>query len=404
MRMMRSSLAASALLAAVAAFSPGTLRAQVHAEGGDFAYPGRPEYTVPIPTGNPSQDGFYFGLEYLFYDQSWTLGDQNIAFRGLVDSSGLLTGQPGTFIGSREVALSTSQLKGTSLQPGWRATLGYKFSNGVAAYINFMQTIDQTFSGGASLATNGFANQIDLANSYLFSPVFNFTPDYAGPLVKTGFDVTAPNAGGNFYGIWNGATIMSLAFTQRFTAGEIGARVPMLQTDYSRVYGLGGARYAWFYNKLEWRTVATDVVGRAFPSDTAEYTNYLSQRMYGPFAGCGHEVYMGKRFAVSLDVTGALLMSIVKERAYYELGDKTTKIKNSANEFDLVPNANVDINFMWYPIEGVQMKIGYTFQGYFNTRNMEQPVAFNYGQLRPDYGNQAFRYVQGLNIGFGLFF
>jgi hypothetical protein len=126
--------------------------------------------------------------------------------------------------------------------------------------------------------------------------------------------------------------------------------------------------------------------------------------MYGPFAGCGHEVYMGKRFALSLDLTASLLMNIEKERAYYELGDKTTRNKRSVNDFDAVPNGNCDLNLMWYPIEGVQMRIGYTFQGYLNTKYMEQPVAFNYGALDPAYGNLGFRYVQGLNFGLGLFF
>lgn len=407
---MRTSSTVGLLLAAVAAIvSPTGASGQTYAEGGDFQMPGRPEIIAPIPTGNPSGNGFFASAEFLYYSQTFALGSQVVAQRGLVDSSGLLTGTPGTFIGSGETALTTDQFGRRSAQPGWRIQLGYKFDNGVAVYASFSQTVDQSYSAGASLATFRFANQSDLANSYLFSPVFNFPPDYAGPLVKTGFDLFAPgqggapNAGGNFYGIWNGASVMTLKFQQRFTTGELGARVPLLQTDYSRVYGLGGARYAWFFEKLEWRTVSMDVVGRAFPSDTATYTNILSQRMYGPFVGCGHEVYLGKRFALTADVTGALLMSVIKERNYYELGDSTTKAKRSLNDFDIVPNGNIDVNLCWYPIEGVQMRVGYTFQMYFNTKNMEEPIAFNYGALDPPYGN-IFRYVQGLNVGLGLFF
>lgn len=400
---MRSSFV-GVLLAAVAATSPGTAYGQPDQDQGGFAYPGRPEVTVPIPTGNPSENGFWWATEFLLYQQSWTLGNQVIAQRGLVDSAGVLTGAPGTFIGSGEPALTSGQFGRRSLQPGYRVSIGYKFDSGVSVHLRWAQTVDQTYSAGASLATFRFANQADLANSYLFSPVFNFPPDYAGPLVKTGFDNTGPNGGLNFYGIWNGASVMSLRYSQRFTDADAGARVPLLMTDYSRVYGLGGARFAWFFEKFEWRTVAVDIVGRAFPSDTAEYTNIQSQRMYGPYVGCGHEIYVCNSFAVSLDVTTALLMSIVKQRAYYELGDKTTKAKRSLNEFDVVPNGNVDLNLMWYPTEGVQLKIGYTFQGYLNTRKMEQPVAFNFGALDPPYGTQAFRYVQGLNVGLGLFF
>lgn len=402
--------AGALLTAVVAAFSPSQLFGQEFAGGGGPAIPGRPEFTAPIPTGNPGGSGFYGYSEFLLYQQTFALGKQVVATRGIVDSSGLLTGAPGTFIGSNEVALTTGQFGKTSLQPGWRTGIGYKFDNGVSVYAQFAQTIDQTYSASATLATQRSRNQADLANSYLYSPVFNFPPDYAGPLVKTGFDLFAPaaggapNVGGNFYGIWNGAAVMDIQYQQRFTDGQVGARVPLLQTDWSRVYGIGGGKYAWFYEKFWWRTVATDVVGRAFPSDTATYTNALSQRMYGPFAGCGHEVYIGSRLAVSADVTGALLVSIVKERAYYELGDKTTKNKRALNEFDVVPNGNVDLNLMWYPLEGVQFRIGYTFQGYFNTRAMTEPVSFNFGALAPEYGNQAFRYVQGLNIGLGLFF
>jgi hypothetical protein len=197
---------------------------------------------------------------------------------------------------------------------------------------------------------------------------------------------------------------MDIQYKQRYTEGLIGARVPLLQTEWSRVYGLGGGKYGWFFEKFMWRTVSADVVGRAFPSDTALYQNVLSQRMYGPYLGCGHELYLGSRIALSADVSGAVLASIVKQRAYYELGDKTTKAKRSLNEFDVVANGNVDVNLWWYPIEGVQCRFGYSFEGYFGTRAITEPVAFNFGQLAPGYGRQDFRYVSGFNIGMGLFF
>jgi hypothetical protein len=126
--------------------------------------------------------------------------------------------------------------------------------------------------------------------------------------------------------------------------------------------------------------------------------------MYGPFFGCGHEVYLGKRFSVALDLTGSALLNVVKQRAKYELGDNSTQNKRSRNDFTVVPNANADLNLMWYPIEGVQMRVGWTAQTYFNTRNMLNPIAFNYGAIDPVYNFQAFRLVQGLNVGIGLFF
>ncbi|MGL4423054.1 MAG: hypothetical protein ACRCZF_20490, partial [Gemmataceae bacterium] len=236
------------------------------------------------------------------------------------------------------------------------------------------------------------------------APVFNFPPDYAGPAIKTFFDLSAVNGGGNFYGIWNGANVMTIDFTQRFTSGEFGARVPLLQTEYSRVYGLGGARYGWFFEKFHWRTVSADIEGRSLPSDVATYDNVLSQRMYGPYVGCGHEVYVGKRMAVSLDVTGAPLVNVVKERNYYKLGDESTQAKRARTDFTVVPNANADLNLWWYPVEGVQVRFGYMAQTYFNTKYMKEPVAYDFGALDPAYDTRAFRLVHGFHVGIGLFF
>ena len=56
------------------------------------------------------------------------------------------------------------------------------------------------------------------------------------------------------------------------------------------------------------------------------------------------------------------------------------------------------------PIEGVQVRLGYSAMTYFNTKYMEEPVAFNFGALDPAYGTRAFRIVHGLHFGVGLFF
>jgi hypothetical protein len=417
---MRHSLYGGMLLAAAAAIGgpatahaqsslllggpPGyTARGQFY-EGGDVAIPGRPSVVAPLPTGNPGGNGFYAATEFLIYSQTFALGRQDVAFRGLVDTAGILTGAPGTQLGSFQVALNTSQFGRRSFQPGYKFTLGYKFENGLAVYATFGQLVREKYAAGASSATPLGRNTADLADSYLYSPVFNFSPDYSGPVVKTAFDVTSDAPFGSFYGIWNGATVMSIEFEQQFTHGDIAARVPVLQTEYSRVYGLGGFRYAWFYDRFFWRTVATDIEGVSFPSDVALYKNFLSQRMYGPMLGCGHEIYVGNRLGINLDLTGSLLASVVKERAYYELGDKTTKNKFSRNEFDLVPNANLDVGVMWYPIEGVQLRAGYTLQTFYATKQMGQPIAFNHGALDPQYDTLGFRYVQGFQFGVGFFF
>lgn len=380
---------------------PGAASAQLDYDSG---IPGRPAIVAPIPTGNPGGNGFYAWSGFTLLTQTFALGSQTIAFRGLIDSTGVVTGLPGTYIGSGVAALASDEFGRRSFHPGWTAGLGYKFDNGVSVYGGFQQQLDQKYTAGATLVAPFFRSRADLADTFLVAPVYNFAPDYAGPAIKTAYDLSAVSGGGNFYGIWNGAGTMTIDFTQRFTSGELGARVPLLQTEYSRVYGLAGARYGWFFEKFHWRTVSFDIQGRALPEYAADYTNTLSQRMYGPFVGCGHEVYLGKRFGVSLDLTGSPMVNVVKERAYYELGDETTKTKRSRNDFTIVPNANADLNLMWYPIEGVQVKLGYQANTYYNTLFMKEPVSFNVGAIDPEYATRAFRIVHGFTVGLGFFF
>lgn len=76
----------------------------------------------------------------------------------------------------------------------------------------------------------------------------------------------------------------------------------------------------------------------------------------------------------------------------------------SRNDATLVPSFTGDINLWWYPVEGVQMRVGYNAWTFFNTQNMQNPIGFNYGAIDPVYGTQHFRIVHGLNVGLGLFF
>jgi hypothetical protein len=126
--------------------------------------------------------------------------------------------------------------------------------------------------------------------------------------------------------------------------------------------------------------------------------------MYGPFIGCGHEIFLANQFSLSLDLDGAMLLAVVKERVKYELGDRSTEAKRSNNEWSLVPNANAAVNLWWYPVEGVQVRVGYQAMTFFNTRNMEEPVGFNMGAIDPRYDVQYFRLIHGFNFGVGLFF
>ena len=381
---------------------PLTVRAQAPANTG-FDPPLNSDPTIPIPTGKAGDAGFYTSAEFMFLTQTRAMGYQIIAFRGIVDSTGRITGLPGMYIGSGQPALTTRELGRTTYQPGFRVGLGYRFEDGTQLYLDYLQLFDAHYSAGATLATPFARSRPDLTDTFLTAGVFNFSPKFAGPGVKNTFD--APGAGASTtYGIWNGASTMDIKFTQRYQQADIGGRVPMFQTDYSRVYGMAGGRFAWFFERFQWITRSYDVDGNSNPQDAAFYTNTLSQRMYGPFVGCGHEIFLANQFSLSVDLTGALLLDVVKERAKYELGDRSTEAKRGVNEWALVPNANVAVNLWWYPVEGVQVRVGYQAMAFFNTRNMEEPVGFDVGAIDPRYDVQYFRLIHGLNIGVGLFF
>ena len=378
-----------------------------HAQGlSDYYVPSTPTVNAPIPTGKAGSSGVFAGVEFVMMYSTRTLRNQIIANRGFYDAGGVISGTPGTFIGSGAVALQTDDLGRSSAAPGYRLTLGWKNEDNSSYYVSFMQSVDSKYNAGASITPPGFRGPINLADSFISSPVFNFNPNYSGPLNDTNFDNTNTGNVGNTYGIWNAADEMTIAYLTRFTAMDAGARMPMFQTEYSRVYGTAGFRYSWFFERFTWRTVDRDVFGVATDGDSAVYKNTLSQRMYGPFVGCGHEIYLGKAFALSTDVSAAAMLSVVKERIQYKLGDPIfpTTNKRSRNTYDVVPNVNADINAWWYPLEGVQMRVGYNAMMFFNTRSIQDPVNFNFGALEGNYGTQVFRMVHGFNVGFGLFF
>lgn len=447
------------------------------------------EPNIPIPTGHSGDAGFYAAAEYVMLTQNRTIGAQTVALRGIIDSSGLVSGQSGAYVGNGLEALNTDQLGRTTYQPGFQVELGYRFEDGTRLYANYLQLFDAHYSAGASLVPPGQVGGTNLVNTFLVSPVFNFNPQYAGPATKliqdlpnvgsrtvtqfvvTGSTVTvspalvvgAPtivtttptigtiqvaipgnqvvvtrptqigvaqtvnantgallsstpvivnqpqgvtggNPGFNAYGIWNGASQMDIKFTQRYQQAEIGARIPVYQTDYSRVYTIAGGKFAWFFDRFWWRSVSYDINGNARSVDQAFYTNTLSQRLYGPMVGAGHEIFVSNQFSLSCDLTGALLLGIIKERATYELGDKSNRSKRSHNEWALVPNANANLNLWWYPIEGVQVRLGYNALTYFNTQRIDEPIGFNFGAIDPKYDTQWFRYLHGVNVGLGLFF
>lgn len=372
------------------------------AQEGGFQVPLNSETTIPIPTGQAGQSGFYTSAEYVMFTQTKAIGSQTIAVRGFYDYTGRITGRPGGFTGSGTEALNSRDGTGRrEFMPGFRVEAGYRFDTGVRVYANYMQFYDAHYSAGATLAI--FARDRTLADTFLSAPVYNFNDQFGGAQFDTSVD-NVDNGGFNTYGIWNAADQMDIKFTQRYQQAEIGMRTPMFATDYSSVYSLSGARFAWIYEKFQWRTVDISNDGTAPPQNVATYTNDLSQRMYGLFIGCGHEIYLGSMFSASLDLTAAAYLDVTKNRAKYRNEVRSSQSKFGRENFYLVPSATADLNLWAYPIEGVQLRLGYSGITFFNTRQMREPVGFNFGNIDPNVGLRAFRLLHGFNIGIGFFF
>lgn len=394
-------LAAAAVLAgpsaAPAQFSTGTLPTGGGEDGG-FQVARNTGPTAPIPTGAAGDSGFYFGAEFVMLMQNRAIGSQVVTRRGFYDLTGQF-GKPGALIGSGAEAVNTGDYTDQKWQPGVSVELGYRFDDGTRIFLSYLQLYDAHYTRGASPVPPGYKTQTNLADTFLSTPVFNFNQFFSGPSGKvTGVSDQA------VYGIWNAASQVDTKFLQRYQQAQIGARVPMFQTDYSRVYGSGGAQFSWFFERFTWRTLALDQAGNGRPQDTAWYSNTLSQRMYGPFLGCGHEIFIANQFSISADLTGALLLDVAKMRAKYRLGDYSSQSKWGNEEFRIIPNANAAFNLWWYPVEGVQMRVGYQLMTFYGTTYMETPVGMDFGNISPDYGFKAFRLVQGFNVGIGFFF
>jgi len=405
------------LLAALGCLT-GPLAPNANAQPWDMS--GNTMPTNPLPTGPWQRDGsgFYAAAEFIMMRQSLTVGAQDVAFRGLVDSAGLLSGTPGAFLGSGEVALNTDQLGPNQWSPGQRTTLGYRFENGWNFSISWLHLFDTKYSAGAGTQGPNFSNQgFNLENSFLFSPVFNFSPEFVGPVARNttggGIGTNGQIVFGALNGIWNGASDMTILLTQRFDNWDILGRFPIFETENARTYAIAGGRFSWIWERFQWRTVALGIDVENIPEGdppqqtsspewAARYLNTLSQRMYGPVIGTGHEVWLGEGFSLDLECTGSVLLDIAKQRAKYIREDQATQAKRSWVDYRVVPNLNIGLNLSWRPVEGVTIKLGYNAFNYWNTLQMTNPIGFNVGQIDPGYTKKDWRLLHGTNVGIGF--
>ncbi|MCI0640360.1 MAG: Lpg1974 family pore-forming outer membrane protein [Gemmataceae bacterium] len=361
-------------------------------------------FTGPLSHPRYEEGGFYTALEFLWWQQYRPIRSQRVAVRGLIDFDGSIDGSgPGQFVGSGAEALNTNQLEGPhTYQPGFNLTFGWRFESGTSVFFEWTHLWESRYAASASLAPPLLQAGAQGADSFLFSPVFNFPIEFSG----NPRNVAVGNLGATF-GIWNAASNMSIQFQQRFDKYDLGARIPIWQTDSFRNYGLIGAHIVGLWERFRWRTADLDEFGQGNPLTTGVYSNIVSNRLYGVHMGCGNEWYLGSTpigaFSVSLDVEASLSADFVKARARYETEARSASATRSRNLYAFVPGAEGKLSFWWYPWEGIQVQLGYSGQIYLNTIGSRYPIDFNYGTLDPEWQHVS-RWLHGLNFGVGFIF
>jgi hypothetical protein len=403
-------------LAAWVAVGGLLLRGTARAEDGNYGYEVPPPNVLfPWPFGHPRMEegGLYTAGEFLFLRQTNPMKTQVIAVRGVVDRDGSVTntlgltgpsGGPGSFIGSKEPALSTEQVGGPgTFEPGWRATIGWRFRSGIAVEFSWLQLAETRFSATASFQP-GTAPGQNLENTFLFSPVFNYPLAYFGPLAEgaNGFNL------GALSGIWDGADLMTEDFVQRFHQADLLVRYPLQQTECWRCYGLFGFRQVQFWERYRWRTVDANVNGIVVDNFAATYSNVVANNLWGLQLGCGNEWEVSETpigaFSISLDLRAALFANYVTTQAKYELGDLSTAATRTRKFSKMTPELQAGVALWWYPYEAVQVRLGYDVMAFFNTMAAPNPVDFNYGSLAPPWEDGIVRVLHGCSVGIAFIF
>ena len=76
-------------------------------------------------------------------------------------------------------------------------------------------------------------------------------------------------------------------------------------------------------------------------STVADYSNVVSNRLYGVHAGCGYDCFLGDTpiggFALSVEGEGGLFADFVKARAKWELEDRSTVAHRNRNFSTIAP-------------------------------------------------------------------
>jgi hypothetical protein len=394
------------LLTALAVLAPGA------APGQEYAPPDNCQLPAPLYSTHPELGGLYTAASFVFYRQNNPLKSQPVAHEGFTDVDGSITGVPGTFVGSHINVLDVQQVSGPqSYEPGFTIDVGWKMHDGSTLSVSYTWVATAQYRAVATLARPLLQEGQFLQNSFLSSDVFNFPNDFAGPAFKAVNihdpflgTITNPFA---LFGIWNGASIMTEKYEQRFQTGDLKYRQTVFETEDYRLSGVVGARWAHIWDRYQWRTTDLDINGNAGPQDVAIYNEITSNNMYGAFVGCQNECYVGKGFALGLDLQAAALLDVVKERAKYENGAKdnfpvpTVENKRAIKDYTFVPQLCGTAWVKWYPVEGVELRFGYDLLMFFNIIDSRQPIDFNYSALDPHWLHDT-RIFDGFQAGVAL--
>jgi hypothetical protein len=410
------------LLTAAALLTPRLASAQ----GFDYA-PADPVLPLPLYSTQPGLGGLFLYSDFVFFHQTNPLKQQEIGMRGFVDDDGSVTGKPpGTFVGSGQNVLDVNQVRGPSTyEPGFRTGVGWNFEDGSAFTVDFLYVALARYSAAATSAPQNFQNGANGENTFLTAFVYNFPNDYSGPPNKTGFvlipptqstsgtsstmltPTLGPEIGNPFalYGIWNGASIMTLEFVQRAEGVDATYRVPIYETESYRMSGIVGPRYFWIWERFRWRTTSLSFDGTAGPTDVALFENITSNEMYGAFIGCENEWYVGHGFALYVNLDAAMLLDHVKEKDDYQLGSKDAgpENKRAVLDYTVAPEIEAKAGIAWYLAEGIQLRLDYNGMVFFNTIASPRPVSFNYGGLDPGWEHVT-RLFDGITAGLSLTF
>jgi hypothetical protein len=383
-----------------------------------------PEYApadpqLPIPTGStrPEDGGLYFTTEFMFFRWNNPLRDQLVAQRGFIVTDNSVPGfAVGQQLGSGQAAMNVDQLTGQdSYQPGFRLGVGWKMNDGSAVSLSYFRLTEASYRAGATLAAPGLLVGQDYADSFLFSNVYNFPPEFSGAnnkvlVLGAGLRNLLGSVGQFAFGAWNGASVMQESYLMRFQEWDLTYRQIVYETEDYRLNGLVGARMDWLWDRYRWlsTTYSSDLRGgiTSSPFDIAAYNNVTSNRLWGVDCGCQAECYLGHGFALMGEVRTAAFVDFVHEIASYETAAKfygTAENKRGKRAWEISPEVQGTVTLMWYPWENIQVQVGYQIMAFFNTLSSPRPIDFDYTNIAPHWSTTT-RVFDGWMAGFALTF